>query len=162
MQTDVVEEHHRRNRFPRAPDPQRLRQTQQHSAPVSRDLTPRDSPAERDVVEQTSTSPGELSGSATKLRSYPYKFREIIERAKQFAQCGAATDPFPSQAWLIGEKCSEYIAEAIAEYEEKGVLIPPGEYYATVSLHSLTTDRVLASLSQRTQHPCKFLFFFTF
>ena len=132
MQTDVVEEHHRRNCFPRAPDPQRLHQTQQLPAPVSRDLTPRDSPAERDVVEQTSTSPGELSSSATKLRSYPYKFHKIIKRAKQFAQCGTATDPFPSRAWFIGEKCSDYIAEAIAEYEEKGVLTPPGEYYATV------------------------------
>ena len=131
-QTDVVEEHHRRNRFPRAPDPQRLHQTQQSPASVSQDVTPRVPPAERNVVEQISTSPGELSGSATKLRSYPYKFCEIIERAKQFAQCGAATDPFPSRAWFIGEKCSEYIAEAIAEYEEKGVLTPPGEYYATV------------------------------
>ena len=97
-------------------------------------------------MEQTSTSPGELSGSATKLHSYPYKFREIIKQAKQLAQCGAATDPFPSWAWFIGEKCSEYIAEVIAEYEEKGVLIPPGEYYATVSLHFLTTDRVLAAV----------------
>ena len=52
MQTDVVEEHcHHRNRFPRAPDPQQLRQTQQLPAPVSQDLTPRDSPAERDVME---------------------------------------------------------------------------------------------------------------
>ena len=132
MQTDIVEEHHHCNCFPRAPDPQRLCQTQQLPAPVSRDLTLRDSPAERDVVEQMSTSPGELSSSTTKLCSYPYKFRKIIERAKQFAQCGAATDPFPSWAWFIGEKCSDYIAKAIAEYEEKGVLTPPGEYYATV------------------------------
>ena len=95
-------------------------------------MTLRVPPAERDVMEQISTSPGELSSSATKLRSYHYKFHEIIERAKQFVQCGAATDPFPSLAWFIGKKCSEYIAEAIAEYEEKGVLIPPGEYYATV------------------------------
>ena len=48
-----------------------------------------------DATEHILTPPGELSGSATKLCSYPYKFPEIIERAKQLAQCGAATDPFP-------------------------------------------------------------------
>ena len=48
-----------------------------------------------DATEQIPIPPGELSGSATKLHSYPHKFWEIIERAKQLAQCGAATDPFP-------------------------------------------------------------------
>ena len=70
--------------------------------------------------------PGELTGAATKLRSYPYKFREIIEWAKQFAQCGSATDPFPSRTWFVDEKSAEYITEAIAEREAKDVYIPPG------------------------------------
>ena len=74
-----------------------------------------------------STPPSELSGSATKLRSYPYKFQEIIERAKQLAQCGAATDPFPGRLWFVDEKSAEYITEAIAEHEAKHVFIPPGE-----------------------------------
>ena len=50
-----------------------------------------------DVAEQVSSPPGELNGSVTKLHSYPYKFREIIEQAKQLAQCGAALDPYPNR-----------------------------------------------------------------
>lgn len=89
-----------------------------------------------DAVEGlVSVPPGELSGAATRLRSYPYKFREIIERAKQFAQCGAATDPFPIRAWFVDEKSSDYITEAIAEREEQGVFVPHGICYP----HKLST-----------------------
>ena len=96
-QIDVVEQHHRRNRFPRAPDPQQLREVNQcppldcSSAPVTQDA-PEDGISFTqpnmdgfDATEQIPTPLGELSGSATKLRSYPHKFREIIERAKQLA-----------------------------------------------------------------------------
>jgi len=80
-----------------------------------------------DVAEQLSVSPGELSGVATKLRSYPPKFRKIIERAKQLVQCGAASNPYPPRAWFIEEQSAVYFTEAIVECEEKGVIIPPGE-----------------------------------
>ncbi|KAI6023462.1 hypothetical protein EDC04DRAFT_2606622 [Pisolithus marmoratus] len=46
--------------------------------------------------------------------------------AKQLAQCGATSDPFPSRAWFINEKSAMYITEAMAECEQVGVLIPPG------------------------------------
>ena len=78
-----------------------------------------------------SISPGTVSGNPTKLHSYLYTFHEIIERAKQLVQCGGATDPFLSQAQFIDDKSSVYITEAIAEHEEKGVLIPPGECHNT-------------------------------
>ena len=140
-QIDVVEQYHRRNRFPRAPDPQQLREVNQcppldcSSAPVTQDA-PEDGISFTqpnmdgfDATEQIPTPLGELSGSATKLRSYPHKFREIIERAKQLAQCGAATDPFPVRSWFVEEKSAEYITEAIAEREAKHVYIPPGESF---------------------------------
>ena len=82
-----------------------------------------------DVAEQVSSPPGELNGSATKLHSYPYKFREIIERAKQLAQCGAALDPYPNRAWFVDEKGPVYMTEAIAECMEKGVFVPSGKYH---------------------------------
>ena len=131
--TDVVEEHHRRNCFPRAPNPQELRgvcQVLPASFPRKRSSSPIDVlKPDPDVTERASIPAGELSGQPTKLRSYPFKFREIIEQAKQLAQCGAAFDPFPNQAWFIDEKSAEYIAEAIAERTEKGIFIPPGESY---------------------------------
>ena len=80
-----------------------------------------------DVTQQASILVGELSGQPTKLRSYPFKFREIIEWAKQLVQCGAALDPFPNRAWFIDEKSAQYVTEAIAERKEKGVYIPPGK-----------------------------------
>jgi len=80
-----------------------------------------------DATEQILTPPGELSGSAMKLHSYPYKFWEIIEWAKQLVQCGTVMDPFPGQLWFLDEKSAEYITEAIAEREAKHVYIPPGE-----------------------------------
>lgn len=138
-ETDVVEEHHRRNRFPHAPDPQQLRDIRQSHgtvAPSSQVATLSGQPSGSHIenilgaIEQTPIPPGELTGNPTKLRSYPPKFREIIERAKQLAQCGAAAmDPFPSRASFINEKSAQYIAEAIAEREEKGVIIPAGEFY---------------------------------
>ena len=80
-----------------------------------------------DVTEQVSSPPGELNGSATKLCSYPYKFHEIIERAKQLAQCRAALDPCPNRAWFVDEKGPVYVTEAIMESMEKGVFVPSGE-----------------------------------
>ena len=136
---DVVEDHHRRNCLPHAPDPQHLCEVNQRaipdrpSAPVARDASQdgfsftQSNTDDLDATQQIPTPPGELSGSATKLRSYPFKFREIIERAKQLAQCGAAEDPFPGRTWFVDEKSAEYIVEAIAEREAKYVYIPPGK-----------------------------------
>ncbi|KAI5985592.1 hypothetical protein EDD15DRAFT_2373938 [Pisolithus albus] len=131
FEIDVVKEHHRRNRFPRAPDPQHLRDVHQPlpgSALLQQDLPLREcSPAAADIKHPMPVvSSGELGGPATKLHSYPYKFREIIEQAKQLAQCGATSDPFPSRAWFVDEKSAMYITEAMAEREQMGVLIPPG------------------------------------
>jgi len=131
-ETDVVKEHHRRNCFPHAPDPQGLhdiRQSLDSVAPFSRDAKPSGSLTDciLDAAEHASIPPGELKGHPTKLRSYPPKFREIIEHAKQLAQCAAAMDPFPSRTSFISEKSAQYITEAIAEREEKGIFIPAGE-----------------------------------
>ena len=134
-QTDVIEEHNRRNCFPHAPDPKRLRdickgQPTSVQDVASDNLLSADiEHPNLDVAEQVSSPPGELNGSATKLRSYPYKFREIIERAKQLAQCGAALDPYPNRAWFVDEKGPVYMTEAIAECMEKGVFIPSGKYH---------------------------------
>ncbi|KAI5984137.1 hypothetical protein EDD15DRAFT_2375503 [Pisolithus albus] len=108
---DVVEEYHCRNHFPCALDPQQLYDVQQRwpassSAPLQRDALldePSSAPSEIEgpISGKTSAPSGELSGPATKLRSYPYKFHEIIEQAKQLAQCGAASDPFPTRAWFV-------------------------------------------------------------
>ena len=139
LQVDIVQEHHRRNGFPHAPDPQQLSEVNERpplvspSVPVAQDVSQDGTLSiepninDLDVTEEVPTLLGELTGSVTKLCSYPYKFREVIEWAKQFAQCGAATDLFPSQSYFIDEKSAEYITEVIAEREAKGVYIPPGE-----------------------------------
>ena len=129
FKTNVVEEHHHRNGFLHAPDPQRLCDIclGHQDSPLSQDPPLSEGPVSGVPV---SALPGELTGSTTKFRSYPHKFREIIKRAKQLVQCDAALDPFPIKALFL-DKSAMYITEVIAERTEKGVLIPPGKYCVT-------------------------------
>ena len=172
-ETDVVEEHHCWNSFPHAPDPQRLHNIHQQlsgnsvaplpqETPLNKDLStpcPNTEGPVADASNGSSVPPAELSGTTTKLRSYPYKFCEVIEWAKQFAQCSTAIDPFPSQAWFIDKKSSAYITEVIAERNEQGVFIPPGTSHVTsMNWPSLMIDRILATLLQRPGHSHKFFY----
>ena len=138
FETDVVEEHHRWNHFPHAPDPQQLCDVR--SGHSSSQATPMDDspnvPSTQshdtegpspNVTEQLQVPLGELSGPVTKLCSYPPKFRKIIEWAKQLAHCGAAKNPYPPQAWFVEEQSAMYFTEAIVECEEKGIVIPLGK-----------------------------------
>ena len=129
-QTDVVEEHHCRNGFPHAPDPQRLCDIRSghQDPPFSQDLLLSEGPVSGVPV---SVPPGELTGSATKFHSYPHKFHEVIEHAKQLVQCNAALEPFPIKALFL-DKSGMYITEAIAECTEKGVSVPLGKYCVTL------------------------------
>ncbi|KAI6040098.1 hypothetical protein EDC04DRAFT_2602741 [Pisolithus marmoratus] len=96
------------------------------------------------IPRKTSAPSGKLTGPATKLCSYPFKFCEIIEWAKQLAQCGTALDPFPTRAWFVDEKSAMYITEAIAEQEQMGVLILPGKCGA------IEKSKLLANNEQAT------------
>ena len=123
---DVVEEHHHRNGFPRAPDPQRLCDIRSgHQDPLFSQDPPLSEAPVSGVLMSVPLS--ELTGPATKFRSYPHKFCKIIECAKQLAQCEAALDPFPIKALFL-DKSAMYITEAITKHTKKGVLIPPNKY----------------------------------
>ena len=128
--TDVVEEHHRQNGFPHTPDPQWLCNIRSghQDPPFSQDLPLSEGPVSGVPV---SVPPGELTGSATKFRSYPHKFCEVIEHAKQLVQCDATLEPFPIKALFL-DKSGMYITEAIAEHMEKGVSVPLGKYCVTL------------------------------
>ncbi|KAI6118334.1 hypothetical protein F5141DRAFT_1061938 [Pisolithus sp. B1] len=52
------------------------------------------------------------------LQLLPNKFQLLL------AQCGAASDPFPSRVLFIDEKSALYITEVMAEHEQTGMLIP--------------------------------------
>lgn len=68
--------------------------------------------------------PGLLTGSPTKLCTYPYKYYEVIEHVKQISQCKCAlVDLFPSHADPLYRKNGEQFAGAIAECQH----IPTGE-----------------------------------
>ncbi|KAI6161125.1 hypothetical protein EDD17DRAFT_1509579 [Pisolithus thermaeus] len=55
------------------------------------------------------------------LQLLPNKFQLLVN---QLAQCGAASDPFPSRVLFIDEKSALYITEVMAEHEQTGMLIP--------------------------------------
>jgi len=70
------------------------------------------------------TADGELTGPPTKLRSYPNKFREVIERVKLIAQCDSAMkDPFPPRSTFLDTLSGEIFNEALIECTN----IPPGK-----------------------------------
>ena len=68
------------------------------------------------------------------LWSYPFKFHEVIECAKQLTLCGAAMEPFPNPVSFIDEKSALYMIEVIAEQEEKSMFIPSGKLHVTLSI----------------------------
>ena len=129
--------YHQGNRFPRAPAPEQLQavRNQQRSSAgvtVSEPAHNVSSVAQGSQPSSESTgaptvliaADGELTGHPTKLRSYPNKFREVIERAKLIAQCDSATkDPFPSRSAFLDTLSGEIFNEALVECTN----IPPGE-----------------------------------
>ena len=77
-----------------------------------------------DIATVRTTADGELTGHPTKLRSYPNKFREVIERAKLIAQCDAATkNSFPSHSTFLDTSSGEIFSEALVECTN----VPPGK-----------------------------------
>ena len=119
---DVVNDHHRRNRQPRAPDTEDLaeiRRQQRHSK------TPASDTAQTSSTTQDTVAAGVLTGSAQKFRSYPNKFREVIEQVKLIAQYECATkSPFPDRATFLDVTSVECFNEAILECDD----IPPGQH----------------------------------
>ena len=129
--------YHQGNRFPHAPAPEQLRAVrnqQQSSAGVtiSEPAHNVSSVAQGSQPSSESTgaptvliaADGELTGHPTKLRSYPNKFREVIERAKLIVQCDSATkDPFPSRSTFLDTLSGEIFNEALVECTN----ILPGE-----------------------------------
>lgn len=124
---DVINEYYQRNRFPKPPDPSSLlgvhRQQQSFNSNESHSGV---NSAPLPVVSNSTLAdapPGPLTGPASKLRAYPHKFREVIERAKHISQCECAlVDPFPSRADFLDRKSAEHFTEAIAESQH----IPEG------------------------------------
>lgn len=135
--SDVVCAHHQSNGFPRSPAPERLRAicTQQ---PPSAGLTVSEPPQivtssvaqgpqpleSTDIATVRTTADGKLTGHPTKLRSYPNKFRKVIERAKLITQCNAATkNSFPSRSTFLDTSSGEIFSEALVECTN----VPPGK-----------------------------------
>ena len=129
--------YHQGNRFPRAPALEQLRAVrnqQQSSAGVTisepahniSSVAQGSQPSSESTGTPTVliTANGELTGHPTKLRSYPNKFCEVIERAKLIAQCDSATkDPFPSRSVFLDTLSGEIFNEALVECTN----ILPGE-----------------------------------
>ena len=159
--SDVVHAHHQRNGFPRAPAPEQLHAIRNRQ-PVSTGVTvpeppqpvtsSMDQPSSTGAPTVLTPADGELTGHPTKLRSYPNKFREVIERAKLIAQCDAATkNPFPHCSTFLDTLSGEIFNEALVECPN----IPPGKPLL-LEWHLLSAHRrILAQLPQIARYPCK-------
>lgn len=122
---DVVRAHHQRNGFPRAPSPGRLRAIrgqQQVSAGIAVPMIEETAGPQPSQVVATD---GALEGHPTKLRSYPFGFRAVIERAKLIAQCDCATkSPFPPRSTFLDISSTEIFSEALLGCEN----VPAGKF----------------------------------
>lgn len=150
---DVVAQHRRRNRAPRLPGnaqllairQQQLRSTTPNlagNAPVATTCQ-----ASSHSSHQEATLPPDPSQSSTPLEStqsrpkvgstmegtdpsqlqfYEPAVRDVIERAKQFSHCDAASiNAFPNRA-EFNKFALEYIEEGIEERRSQSLLVPDG------------------------------------
>ncbi|KAI6037193.1 hypothetical protein PISMIDRAFT_14781 [Pisolithus microcarpus 441] len=129
--SDVVHAYHQHNGFPHVPAPERLcaiRDQQQPSSGITISMPAQDVAcgiAQSSQLPPESTGPptavlltanGELTGHPTKLRSYPNKFREVIEQVKLITQCDSAMkNPFPSRSTFLDIMSGEIFNEALVE-----------------------------------------------
>ena len=121
---DVVNDYHRRNHQPHAPDTEDLteiRRQQCHSKTPARSGP---SDTLQTLTTQATIATGLLTGPAQKFRSYPHKFREVIERVKLISQSECTTKcPFLDRVIFLDTTSVECFNEAISECED----VPPGQ-----------------------------------
>ena len=78
-------------------------------------------------MQGTAVGPAMDGSEPWQLQYYDPLTCDIIERAKQFSHCNAASiDPFPVCA-NFSVKAIEYINKVIAEWRSRGLLISEGK-----------------------------------
>ena len=71
------------------------------------------------------------------LQHYDPLTHDVIERAKQFSHCDAASiDPFPPRP-PFNSKAIEYIDEAIAEHHARGLIVSEGSCHTSILVSPL-------------------------
>lgn len=119
--------HRQRSRAPRLPSNSQLLAARQQQASSTNQVaseTPRNSEGETPVAQVVrSIRPVSERAEPWQLQFYDPPTRDIIDRAKQFSHCDAASiDAFPVRA-SFNTKAIEYIDEAIAERQSRGLII---------------------------------------
>jgi hypothetical protein len=129
---DVLVEHHKRNRAPRAPDPIKLNTIRQARGPsvvnTSNQGQPEtDSEQTRPRAKRHSKTPyGGRSAKPTQMQFYPSQWRDILECSKWgFRLWLVIYNPFPDRTEHIGE-AEDCIDEALALHQAKGKRVEPG------------------------------------
>lgn len=141
---NVVAVHRRRNRAPRLPSNSQLLAARQQQAgsgnhAIGSATNIGDGQERQERATDLPVGPATERLDPWQLHFYDPPTRDVIERAKQFSHCDAASvDPFPIRA-LFNTKAVEYIDEAIAERRARGLIISEGKLFSTVL--SVSTDR---------------------
>lgn len=128
---NVVAGHRQRNRTPRLPSNMQLLAARQQQAESTDDAT-------GDTEAATGNGNGQARpanpGRSAMERAEPWQLqyydpptRDVIDRAKQFSHCDAASiNPFPIRT-TFDTKVVEYIDEAITERRARGLIISDGK-----------------------------------
>ena len=125
---NVVNIHCRRNRAPRLPsNSQLLAARQQQQALGTTGETPNNGDGQDRPSVDLQVSPVTECSEPWQLQHYDPLTRDVIERAKLFSHCDAASiELFPARA-AFNFKATEYIDEAITKHQSRGLIISDGE-----------------------------------
>ena len=119
-----MNDYHRRNRQPCAPDTEDLTEIRRQQCHSKTPAQSSPSDTLQTSITQATIAAGLLTGPAQKFRSYPHKFCEVIERAKLISQSECTTKcPFPDRVIFLDTTSVECFNEAISECED----VPPSQ-----------------------------------
>ena len=106
---DVLSEHQRRNGVPRAPDPSYLESRAGGGSGPS-------------VTDTDTKTRNNNNGDPTTLKYYSPMWKAVLNRARFLSRLDIVTDnAFPERHVYLSSKPNEFIAQAIAEFQEDGM-----------------------------------------
>ena len=126
---DVLEQHHKNNGRPSAPDPRSLAHPSQTEM-VSKTRAPRNSKKLKDALP-----------SPDNLRFYPATWKDCLEDTKKECRAAHALDnPFPSKPRDLNSSITESLVTVVVEWTNRGTAFEPGMSllrYARIHLTSI-------------------------
>ena len=125
---DVLDDHHSRNRKPRAPDAQRLQLSAQQAGPQSDDSDESAVQPKAKRAKRHSKTPYKFNaGDPTQLQFYSGTWVDILELAKRYFRLWIATEVnFPERETHLSD-ATNCLTRAVNEHRQEGSEVEEGK-----------------------------------